>query len=160
MPTHLQHQYRQGQHQADPESAGHVFEFFRRPVVQAYLLGLQGHAADWAVPWPLLPNLGVHGTGIHSARRYRLLLFLFPIEVLLRVLVEFGLATRRAEVPGFTAMLAAVFRGMRIHCHAANRILGGVPARFFIGVVIVVMGVMVLSHSVLLFYRRASLQMQ
>ncbi|MBF5052240.1 hypothetical protein ISO4_00842 [Alcanivorax venustensis ISO4] len=34
------------------------------------------------------------------------------------------------------------------------------PARFFIGVVIVVMGVMVLSHSDLLFYRRASLQMQ
>ena len=57
-------------------------------------------------------------------------------------------------------MLCVVFRGMRIDCHAANRILGGVPARFFIGVVIVVMGVMVLSHSDLLFYRRASLQMQ
>ncbi|ADP95941.1 hypothetical protein HP15_177 [Marinobacter adhaerens HP15] len=47
---------------------------------------------------------------------------------------------------------------MRIHCHAANWILGGVLARFFIGVVI--MGVMVLSHCDLLFCRRASLQMR
>jgi hypothetical protein len=108
----------------------------------------------------LLSNFRVHGARIHRTWRNRLLRLVFLTEVLLRVLVEFGLAARGAKVPGFTAMLAAMFRGVRIDCHAANRILGGVPARFFIGVVIVVMGVMVLSHSDLLFYRRASLQMQ
>src|SRR5690606_4563036 len=129
-------------------------------VVLTRLVVLHSHPANGAVPRPLLANFRVHGAGIHGARCYWLLRHLFLTEVLLWVLVEFGLATRRAEVPGFTAMLAAVFRGMRIHCHAANRILGGVLTRFVIGVVIVVIGVMVLSHCDLLFCRRASLQMQ
>ena len=115
MPAHFQDQYRQGQHQPDPKPAGHVRKFCRGAIIQAHLLGLQSHTTDGAVPWPLLSNFRVHGARIHRTWRNRLLRLVFLTEVLLRVLVEFGLAARGAKVPGFTAMLAAMFRGVRIH---------------------------------------------
>lgn len=86
--AHFQHQDRQCQHQANPESEGHVPEFFRRPVIQTHLLGLQSHSTDGAVPRPLLANLRMHGAGIHGARRHRLARLILLAEILLRVRLE------------------------------------------------------------------------
>ena len=56
----------------------------------------------------------------------------------------------------FSAVLAAMFRRVRIHRHSAVRILDSVLAGFFM----VVMDVLMLSHSALLFDLWASQQKQ
>ena len=71
MAAHLEPEYRERQHQCDPEPARHVGEFGVRRIVERGLLGLQRHAADRTAARTDLPYLGMHRARIDGAGRRR-----------------------------------------------------------------------------------------
>ena len=120
MAAHLDREHRKGQRQRDPESPGHVDQFRVGRIVERDLFGLQRHAADRTTARADLPHLGVHRAGVDRAGgdRFRLAL----AEIFLRIGDKFRAAAGRAEIVGTALVVVAVFCGVRIDGHAADRI--------------------------------------
>jgi hypothetical protein len=121
MVAHLDHEHRKGQPQRDPESPGHVDQFRIGRIVERDLFGLQRHAADRTTARTDLPHLRMHRTGVDGAgrrRRFRLL----RREEFFRLGLKALAAARAAEEILLPAVAEAVFGGLRVDAHAANRI--------------------------------------
>ena len=113
VPAHLQGENRQGQDQADPEAAGEVDQFVVRRRFRRDRFRFEGHAADRAGAWALLPDLGVHRAGVDGAGNGRLGLHA-RIQITRRIADELGPASSRAEEIVLTVMAGAVSGGRRI----------------------------------------------
>jgi len=62
--AHLEHEHRQRQRGADPETPGHVAQFGTRPLIFRGDHGLQRHAADRAMAGAPLAHVGMHRAGV------------------------------------------------------------------------------------------------
>ncbi len=69
MTAHLQHDRRQCEHEADPESARHVGKLGIGRRIEAGDLGLQRHAADRTAAGAGLADLRMHRAGVDRALR-------------------------------------------------------------------------------------------
>ena len=126
MLAHHPDQQRQRQRGADPETPTHVEIFGARTfLLEEDRLRLERHAADRAVARADLLDVGMHRAGVDGVLGRRLGLRALRSEVCLRLRLELLRAARRAEIVGASAVLASVLRGVRIHAHAAHRVLHG-----------------------------------
>jgi hypothetical protein len=129
MRTHLQHQDREGQHEADLEPPLHVGELGIRPGVRRGAQGLERHAADRAAAGADLADFGVHRAGVDRLRSHRLGRRRLAREVAVRVGRELRPAAGAAEIPSPPAMLVPVRRPVRVDPHPADRIGGDMRTR-------------------------------
>ena len=67
-----------------------------------------------------MPDFRMHRAGIDRALWNRLGFAL--AEIFLRIVHEFGAATRRTKIISVATMVGAVFGGMRVDRHAADRV--------------------------------------
>jgi hypothetical protein len=125
MTSHLQHKYRQRQHQPDPEPPRHIDQLVVGSCVGSCHSGLESHAADRAGTGTHLTDLRVHRAGINRAlrdgRHCRSLVF----KVMHRVGSKFCLAARGAKIVGAVPVLVVMRCRRWIHGHAADRIRHG-----------------------------------
>jgi len=126
MATHLQHDRRQRQRAADPESPRHIGELRIGPGLQARDLRLQRHAADRAAAGSDPTDLRMHWAGVDRAgghfRIGRLVLFVFLGEIFCGIGGEFGAAAGRAEMECLAVVLEAVLGCRGINRHATDGI--------------------------------------
>jgi hypothetical protein len=121
--AHLQRHHRNSQHQADPETARHIDEFWIGTDVRRCDDGLEGHAADRAIAGAGLPDLRMHRAGVDRSRRSLLRDRGLSSQILRRLRHELVQAAGRAEVVRTALVAVSMSRGVGIDGHAADGIL-------------------------------------
>lgn len=122
MTAHFEHEDRSGENQPDPETPCHVGEFGAGAAVGRHHQRLQRHAADRAASRPVLPDLGMHRAGPDRALGRFRYGRRFPCKISRRVRLEFRIAGRRAEIVSVAPMGQAMFCGLRVDLHPADRV--------------------------------------
>ena len=120
--AHLERQNSERKRCPYPEPTAEVDELGVRTGIGRGHHRLERHAADRAVAWPLLNDLGIHRAGVERALGHR-----FGRGAVAEVVVgrgfEFLLAAAGAEVEPLARVLCNVASGCTFHAHSADRIL-------------------------------------
>ena len=125
MAAHFEHDRGQREHEADPEAARHVGEFWIGRSVQACDLRLKRHSADRTASRANLADLGMHRAGVDRAFRHGCFRPAVFLQMSDGVGGEFCAAADRAEMKGLAVMVEAVLAGRGVHGHAADWIAHG-----------------------------------
>src|SRR6056297_777152 len=120
---HGDHENRQSQRQANPETPGHRRKFGALLFFSTDLLRLEVHAALRAIARPHLLDLRMHGTGIKALITWRyFFLCFFLAQIDLGILFEFMETFFRAEIKSFSFVLGFASSFFLLDVHTAYRI--------------------------------------
>ena len=122
MLAHIEQHDRNGERRRDPKPARHVGQLGIGRAVGGHHVRLERHAADRTASRSDLADLRMHRTGVDRAFRGRCRHGRLAAQAFVRIGGELGSASGAAEEVRLALVGVAVWRGLRIDRHAADRI--------------------------------------